>query len=346
MRRIIAALLVVGTLALPAPTQAVSGTERVLIVGDSVTQGWRGDHTWRYFAWKQLEAADASVDFVGSATGPYGDGNWNYTDGDAYADPDFDQQHAAVGGGVLQYEGHRLQAWPVAQEIEVHAPDVVVSMWGINDLGDPDQSIDAIMGYYAGWIARARAVKPSIDFVVAELPQTWLYDGKVVAFNAALRSLAEGLATPASKIRVARMSAPYTRQDDFLDGIHPTTSGERKIAAMMVGALSPMLGPQSGVPVEPAPSPGPVLVQPTEAAVAAAVSAPREPRRVRAVRRGARIAVSWRAVRSAQRYIVKCGASRRSTSRSTISIRSTKRLCRVRSVNAGGASDWVRATQR
>lgn len=242
MKTILAAVLVAGTLAaVPMVTHAVDDPERVLIVGDSVTQGWRGDHTWRYFAWKDLEQTGASVDFVGSASGTYSNGDWNYTGDDAYADPDFDQQHAAVAGGALQVEGHSLLSWPVADEIADHDPQTVVSMWGVNDLSDLNHSVDDVLGYYEGWFARARAAKPSVDFVVAELPQTWLYDGRVVEFNAGLRALAGELSTSDSRIVVAT-PGPMSAESDFIDGVHPTPAGERKIAAMMVQAIEPLLG--------------------------------------------------------------------------------------------------------
>ena len=38
---------------------------RILIVGDSMTQGSAGDWTWRYGLWKHLDDADVDVDFVG-----------------------------------------------------------------------------------------------------------------------------------------------------------------------------------------------------------------------------------------------------------------------------------------
>ena len=38
---------------------------RILLVGDSVTQGSAGDWTWRYRLWKHFDAAGVAVDFVG-----------------------------------------------------------------------------------------------------------------------------------------------------------------------------------------------------------------------------------------------------------------------------------------
>ena len=98
MFRLIAAALVAASLSTfsPATAQADTDAARILIVGDSVTQGSRGDYTWRYFWWKNLEARDADVDFVGPTTGVFDNWNWKYTGTDAYADPNFDMDHAAV----------------------------------------------------------------------------------------------------------------------------------------------------------------------------------------------------------------------------------------------------------
>lgn len=341
---VLAALTLSATACVSTATGAAHDPERILIVGDSVTQGWKGDYTWRYFAWKQLEAERQSVDFVGSATGPYGAGDWNYTGDDAYADPDFDTQHAAVAGGVLQHEGHSLQQWPVAEEVTTYDADVVVSMWGINDLGNADNTVDDVIGYYGAWFARARAAKPSLDFVVAELPQTWLYDGKVAQFNDALRDLAGDLSTPDSTIVVAASTSLVV--DDFIDGIHPTTEGERKIAAMMVDALAELAA------LDPTPTPTPTpTVEPTPATPATTpttvptpvglASAPPTPRRVKAARSGARIVVSWRPVADARRYSARCGSKSRTTAGVSVAMRASSTRCKVRAVNVAGRSAWA-----
>ncbi len=46
---------------------------RVLLFGDSITQGRPGDWTWRYRLWQQLRDTGRPVDFVGPAENLVGD---------------------------------------------------------------------------------------------------------------------------------------------------------------------------------------------------------------------------------------------------------------------------------
>ena len=60
------ALAVSGSTLGPASLADAVEPLRVLLVGDSVTQGSAGDSTWRYRLWKHLEATTAGpVDLVG-----------------------------------------------------------------------------------------------------------------------------------------------------------------------------------------------------------------------------------------------------------------------------------------
>ena len=98
MRKVVAMSVLAACLTVPSSASGaaeVVAPTRVLIVGDSVTHGLSGDHTWRYFSYKGLQKTGASVDFVGPHVGTYSDDGW-FSGG--YADPDFDQDHASRYG--------------------------------------------------------------------------------------------------------------------------------------------------------------------------------------------------------------------------------------------------------
>ena len=262
-RRLAAALAVVlATLTLaPVTAHAADGPTRVMIVGDSVTQGYRGDVTWRYFLWHALRDAGDSVDFVGPRKGPFylhpdGQYDWDYRGEDAYADADFDQDHGAWYGGRLGQHNNWFYV-PFAPQVQEQQPDVIVSMWGINDLSDDDQGPTELIAGYRAWIAEARSVKPDVDFVIGRLSQTWLYDGEVTAFNALLGDLAAELSTDASRIMVATMTEPYGPEADTFDRMHPNLSGQAKIAGMVGAPLHALItgsyGPYAPVTVPPSP---------------------------------------------------------------------------------------------
>src|SRR5262245_36097935 len=59
------ALVVSGA---PRPATAAATTTKVMIVGDSISQGSAGDFTWRYRLWKHLAPRVTGLDFVGPRT--------------------------------------------------------------------------------------------------------------------------------------------------------------------------------------------------------------------------------------------------------------------------------------
>lgn len=237
---------------------------RVLIVGDSVTQGSAGDWTWRYRLWEHLR--DDQVDLVGPdetlAGPPPAPSNLNY------ADPDFDRDHAARWG-----KSFADTDWPIDRLVEVFEPDVVIELLGVNDTlwrGDP---ASVLLERAADFVAQAQSADPDVDVVLGQLPQTWV--PAVPAYNAGLDDLAARLGTDRSRVVVARAAADFTANVDTYDPVHPSASGEVKIAASVADALADLgigaayprpLPDAEPVPVRPAvlsarPGPGQALLQ-------------------------------------------------------------------------------------
>jgi lysophospholipase L1-like esterase len=345
------AVLVAGTTAACAAastTQNEAEAPRVLIVGDSITQGAVGKHTWRYF----FAAANPGIDFVGNKRGTFSiyGGDWDYTGANAYAVSGWDSDHAAVWGGSITNSDPdpKLFQLPIDELTATYAPDTIISAWGINDLNS-GVSPTALVAAYAGWISAARAERPDVDFVISELAWTWgtgTSSTKAAEFNALLDDLAARMAAPASTIVIARMAEDYTQADTY-DGIHPNQAGEEKIARMMTAAYAELAPEPEAVVVEPAPVVEPVAV--VERVRTAPQTAPVRPplvapRKVRAERAGARVRVQWRG--DASRYVVRCGRVSTRTSKSRTTLRSAARSCKVRAVAAGEASQWVKARVR
>ncbi|MGB0099254.1 MAG: GDSL-type esterase/lipase family protein [Nocardioides sp.] len=241
----IAALTALAALVLTLPACAGAGPDpgpvsesglepggepaRVLLVGDSVTQGSAGDWTWRYRLWQHLEASGAEVDLVGPADQVAG-----ATAGDpdlGYADPDFDRDHASRWG--RSFAG---TDWSIGELVEAHDPDVVVELLGINDVLGLRATAQELVERARTFVADARAADPQLDIVLAELPQTWF--DEVSAYDQALGDLAEELATDGSDVVVARPAEAFVRDVDTYDPVHPSPSGEVKIAAGVADALA------------------------------------------------------------------------------------------------------------
>ena len=201
-----ATTLAVGLLAAwthVAPVDAADEpAARILIVGDSVTQGYKGDFTWRYFAWRGLASAGEHVDFVGPRSGTFfvhedGAWDWDYTGEGAYADPDFDRDHGAIYGGRMGPEENWFHH-PIGPDVTGSRPDVIMSLWGVNDLGYSDDGPLEVIDIYRDWVTEARSVDPDGDFVLGRLPYEWI--DEVPEFNDLLGPLAEELSTERSRI--------------------------------------------------------------------------------------------------------------------------------------------------
>ncbi len=230
--------------------------------------------------------------------------NWHYDGPDAYADPAFDQQHAA-------YWGQRLGAsWmrePIGDLAAAAQPNIIVSNLGINDLSDG--TAVALIDGYRQWVADARAVTPTSTSSSARSPRVGLRR-RPAEFNALIDDLAAELTTVGSRVEVFRVEASRGRHV----GRHPRQRvGRAEVRPRRHrGPRSPRVAsaavPDPVVPVVQEPVPG----VPAEPQVTAPL--PRRPGRsggspsARVGAEGRRPGVvRWRASASAESYRVRCG---------------------------------------
>lgn len=289
-RRTLLLMVRTGVLGLVAAVTVIAGTvvsssaddntdpTRILLVGDSVTVGTDGDYTWRYFAWKGLQETGASVDFVGPRQGTSDDtGPW----GGGYADPAFDQDHAARWG-LSMWEMRDVvseTAPTIGDLVRNQQPDVVVEMLGPNDFMWFNFNAESMSDQVRTFVADARAEKPDVDVVLASVPQTWI-NGHVAVYNAGLPALAAELSTQASRV-VAAPVPEYREGVETYDNLHPNTSGQIKIASAVSVALEDLgLGEAVTMPLpavpgprDPAPTPTPTP-SPTPTSTPAPSSSP------------------------------------------------------------------------
>jgi hypothetical protein len=259
MAALVAVLL--GSVCLPFSASADGvGTSRILIVGDSVTQGRVGDFTWRYRLWKTLQAEAKDVDFVGYRRGEY-DSNgtpWDRSDdvlddASQYADPNFDQDHAARWGMSLG----DIEV-PIHDTMLAYHPDVVLNDLGINDLTWGRSTPQELISRMGQFVADVRAVNPQATVVIGQLTQTWAtYPGtdesaRVTEYNDLLVDLANRLDRKDSRVIAALRPSDYVRGVDTYDPAHPSESGEVKIAKQFSDVLDSL-----PIPTTPLPPPTP-----------------------------------------------------------------------------------------
>lgn len=222
------------------PSRAAPAPRRLLIAGDSITQGSSGDYTWRYRLWKKLTAtAPGQVTFVGPSTQLYD--NVNDRQGSPYyAVPFPGEAHAATWGALLYDEVDR-----VADEVRSTGADTLVAMLGINDIVWQGASAADIKGMYRTYVQRARAAAPGIDIVLCKVlsrydffSKEYLQVGEARAVATALKELATEMDTGSERVVVADTLSDWDAKLDTWDSTHPNPTGETLIAQRVSAALA------------------------------------------------------------------------------------------------------------
>jgi lysophospholipase L1-like esterase len=202
---------------------------KILCVGDSITQG--GGHlgleeySYRVPLKKLLTALDVPVTFIGTrhgglvpeATGPDG----------------FDGPHEGYYGKRTAYVTARVEE----NLARLPQPDIVLVQLGTNDLDtwDPNESIVAPLRQM---IERLRHHNPRVAVVVS--PPN--FDSLKARWIELLEArMAEQLSTAASPVITVSPPATWDISTDTFDGAHPTPTGQMKMAANWVGAMSPLI---------------------------------------------------------------------------------------------------------
>ncbi|MEV0223681.1 SGNH/GDSL hydrolase family protein [Streptomyces sp. NPDC050704] len=210
---------------------------RFMPVGDSMTIGSAGEHTWRYRMWQHLRATyggpfgivgprETIYDKATDAPGSY-----------EYADPDFPRAHLAGWG-----EGWIHLAPLIGEAVRSSGADVLLVSLGLIDLGfytDAEQTAANARTF----ITQARAANPRVAMVLLPvIPNTRAdtdapFAAEVTRFNELLAKAVADLDEPGSPLLLASVPESYVIGSDTYDGTHPNASGERKLAAAFAGAM-------------------------------------------------------------------------------------------------------------
>lgn len=206
-------------------------------VGDSMTIGSTGEHTWRYRMWQHLCATyGGPFTLVGPRETLYdklADAPTSY----AYADPDFPRAHLAGWG-----EGWMHMAPLIGEAVRVHRADVLLVSLGLIDLGfytNAEQTAENVRSF----VAAAREARPRIRMVLLPvIPNVRAADdapfaAQVTCFNELLAKTVADLDEPRSPLLAASPPPSYDIHLDTYDGTHPNASGEHRIAGAFADAM-------------------------------------------------------------------------------------------------------------
>lgn len=206
-------------------------------VGDSMTIGSAGDHTWRYWLWRHLCAGyGGPFTLVGPRETLY-DKEAEAPVSYAYADPGFPYGHLAGWG-----EGWMHMAPLIGEAVRAHRADVLLVSLGLIDLGfytNVEQTAENVRAF----VGNARAANPRVHAVVLPvIPNIRAltdpdFAVQVDLFNELLAKTVADLDTPRSPLLLASVPPSYDIDHDTYDGTHPNTSGEHRLAEAFAEAM-------------------------------------------------------------------------------------------------------------
>ncbi|MFI5899116.1 phosphatidylinositol-specific phospholipase C domain-containing protein [Streptomyces cyaneofuscatus] len=241
-------------------------TRKVMVVGDSMSQGHEGDYTWRYRLWQWFRDQRIAVDFVGPYSGtkpqdtpsapqpPRLQGEPEPAPGPprtsgAYAKDaqDFDSDHFAVWGRQAAQDKSLIK-----EQVTKYQPDLLLVGLGFNDMGWFVSDADGTLASMKKLVDEARAAKPNLKFAVANVPQRTKIGGrddlitKTTAYNKALAEAIPGWHSSSSPVKLVDWAGAYdcapASCPAAYDGLHPNAVGEYQIAGAFGATLHKEFG--------------------------------------------------------------------------------------------------------
>lgn len=206
-------------------------------VGDSMTIGSAGEHTWRYRMWQHLCATyGGPFTLVGPRETLY-DKAAEAPTSYAYADPGFPRAHLAGWG-----EGWLHMAPLIEEAVRSCRADVLLVSLGLIDLGFYTNA-EQTAANARTFVAAAREANARIHMVLLPvIPNIRAmtdepFAEQVALFNELLAKTAADLDEPRSPVLMAAPPEPYDIDTDTYDGTHPNANGEHRIAAAFAEAM-------------------------------------------------------------------------------------------------------------
>ncbi len=206
-------------------------------VGDSMTIGSAGEHTWRYRLWQHLRTTyGGPFAIVGPRETLY-DRATGTADSYAYADPDFPRAHLAGWG-----EGWLHMAPLIREAVRDHRADLLLVSLGLIDLGFYTNATQTAANVRE-FVTEARRGNPRVRLVLLPVIPNIRVDTdpdfatEVTSFNELLAKAAADLDEPRSPILLASTPPSYDYNLDTYDGTHPNANGEHKLAASFAEAM-------------------------------------------------------------------------------------------------------------
>jgi len=203
---------------------------KIMPLGDSITHGFLGHSSYRYFLWKKFIDNNYDVDFVGMRHGNILLSTPNY-EGRVF-DGDYN--------GFSGWQANHINTWLNYILSQSETPDIVLLHIGTNDKIFTNESATRTLKDVTHIIKKLRAVNPNVKIVLAKIipiSYPWI-NRKIIAYNNKMDNYAIDHSTLRSPIVIADQYSNYNVSvDNVFDGIHPNINGERKMANVWFDTL-------------------------------------------------------------------------------------------------------------
>ncbi|KAF2183573.1 carbohydrate esterase family 3 protein [Zopfia rhizophila CBS 207.26] len=191
---------------------------RYMPFGDSITEFG----CWRAFLWQKLQQDGyTNVDFVGSMTSQTQCSGINY-----------DKNHEGHAGyqAVNIANQNQLVGW-----LQRNPADIITMHLGTND-ANARRSTQDVINSFSKMVDQMRAANPRMRIIVAKIIPLPSNNQPIVSLNNAIPAWATSKNTTDSPIWVVDQYTGFT-SSDLGDGVHPNTSGDRKMTEVWYPAL-------------------------------------------------------------------------------------------------------------
>jgi hypothetical protein len=234
-------LAATGLLVSPAAPADAVPAYRLMLAGDSITQGSSGDYTWRYRLWRKLgTTAPGNVAFVGTRSDLYDNVNGRHGSG-YYADLSFGgPAHSALWGTT-----YNVQKALVAGQVTSAGANTLVVLLGLNDIAWLGRTPAQVVSDLDAYVAAARTVSPGIDIVLGEALKpydpwsgTVRFEPQINELNRLIGLTPGRLDTTGSRVVVGPTASGWNANGHTWDGTHPNPTGETLIAQRISQGLA------------------------------------------------------------------------------------------------------------
>lgn len=220
---------------LATTTPAFTDFGRIMPLGDALTNGTASDSGYRRSLANRLVSGGHAFSFVGTVK-PGAKGEWNDPKNEGHeGHPGW--RLTDLSGETAKSEGS-LVAW-----LEASKPDTIILLAGSHD--ENDKTEEEYLRRYGTLLAQIGQFKKETRIVVGLLPSPDignLPESAVKAWNlkrSAAKKAAEAAKEQGLSVVVADANAKFIYRMDLIDRIHPTASGNEKIAdALYEGLLA------------------------------------------------------------------------------------------------------------